>query len=224
MFANLSSFWKGEAFLARALREFKEMLERAETMYRLVRERMLGKAQESGLGEEIYSIDQSINDAQRDIRKRIIEHLALRPTVDVNACLLLMSVVKDAERLGDYAKNLHEAVELLERPLDIQVFRRYFGDLDREIQDLFKLANEAFVESDETKAQMVWGYENKISKWCDNVVVELARSDLSVNEAVCFTLIARYFKRFSAHLANIATSVVLPLSELDYFDEKRTRE
>lgn len=224
MFANLSSFWKGEAFLARALREFKEMLERAEMMYRLVRECMLGKAREPGLGERIHDIDKSINDAQREIRKRIIEHLALRPTVDVNACLLLMSVVKDAERLGDYAKNLYEAVELLERPLDIDVFRRYFGELDREIQDLFKLANEAFVESDETKAQMVWGYENKISKWCDHVVVELARSDLSVNEAVCFTLIARHFKRFSAHLANIATSVVLPLSDLDYFDEKRTMD
>jgi len=224
MFANLSGFWKGGAFVTKALQEFKTMLDRTETMYKLARNRLLEQGAEPGLAEKILDIDKSVNDAQRDIRKRIIEHLALRPTVDVNACLLLMSVVKDAERLGDYAKNFYEAIDMLEKPLDVPVFRRYFDDLDREIETLFRLANEAFVESDETKAQMVWGYENKISKWCDSVAVELAKSDLSVNEAVCFTLFARYFKRFSAHLANIATSVVLPLSDLDYFDEKRTME
>jgi phosphate uptake regulator len=45
-----------------------------------------------------------------------------------------------------------------------------------------------------------------------------------VEEAVCFALIARYFKRLASHLTNIATSVVLPLSELDYYDERKLTE
>ncbi len=54
------------------------------------------------------------------------------------------------------------------------------------------------------------------------LIEKVAKGDnLSTNEAVCFALTARYFKRITAHLSNIATSVVLPLSELDYFDEKR---
>jgi phosphate uptake regulator len=224
MFANLSRFWKGGAFVAKALEEFKDMLDNTETMYTLVRGRLLNEAQGTDLEERIRDIDKHVNDAQRDIRKRIIEHLSLQPTVDVNACLLLMSVVKDAERLGDYAKNLHEVTLLQDEPMDIELFRRYFDELDKDVSTLFQLTREAFVESDETKAQMAWGYENKVAKWCDNVVNELARSDLSVNEAVCFTLIARYFKRIVAHLVNIATSVVLPLSDLDYFDEKRAIE
>jgi len=224
MFANLSRFWKGGAFVAKALEEFKQMLDSTEKMYTLVRARLLEEAQEPGLEEQIREIDKGVNDAQRDIRKRIIEHLSLQPTVDVNACLLLMSVVKDAERLGDYAKNLYEVTQLQDKPMDVELFRRYFDDLDQEVSTLFRLTREAFVESDETKAQMAWGYENKVAKWCDNVVKEVAKSDLSVNEAVCFTLIARHFKRIVAHLVNIATSVVLPLSDLDYFDEKRTIE
>jgi phosphate uptake regulator len=224
MFANLSRFWKGGAFVAKALEEFKEMLDNTEKMYTLVRARLLEEAQEPNLEEQIREIDKGVNDAQRDIRKRIIEHLSLQPTVDVNACLLLMSVVKDAERLGDYAKNLHEVTQLQDKPMDVELFRRYFDDLDSEVSTLFRLTREAFVESDETKAQMAWGYENKVAKWCDNVVKEVAKSDLSVNEAVCFTLIARHLKRIVAHLVNIATSVVLPLSDLDYFDEKRTIE
>jgi phosphate uptake regulator len=65
-----------------------------------------------------------------------------------------------------------------------------------------------------------------VCQWCQPnwMGKELAKSEMSVNEAVCFTLIARYFKRIVAHLVNIATSVVLPLSDLDYFDEKRTIE
>jgi phosphate uptake regulator len=224
MFANLSGFWKGGAFLTKALEEFKTMLDNTETMYALVRSHLLEELREPELEDKIRQIDKGVNDAQRDIRKRIIEHLSLQPTVDVNACLLLMSVVKDAERLGDYAKNLYEVAELFEKPLDIEMFRRYFGDLDQDVSTLFQLTKEAFVESDETEAKMAWGYENKVAKWCDNVVKELAKSDLSVNEAVCFTLIARYLKRLVAHLVNIATSVVLPLSDLDYFDEKRTME
>jgi len=42
--------------------------------------------------------------------------------------------------------------------------------------------------------------------------------------AVCFALIAKHFKRIVAHLVNIATSVILPLSDLDYFDERRKNE
>lgn len=224
MFANLSRFWKGGAFVAKALEEFKEMLDNTEKMYTLVRARLLEESQDPDLEEQIREIDKHVNDAQRDIRRRIIEHLSLQPTVDVNACLLLMSVVKDAERLGDYAKNLHEVTLLQDKPMDVELYRRYFDDLDKEVSTLFQLTREAFVESDETKAQMAWGYENKVAKWCDNVVKEVARSDLSVNEAVCFTLVARHLKRIVAHLANIATSVVLPLSDLDYFDEKRAIE
>jgi phosphate uptake regulator len=222
MFSNLSSFWKGKTFLTTVLDEFRTMLEHTEEMYALVRASLLKGESKPDLAERLRDIDKSVNAAQKDIRKRIIEHLSLQPTVDVNACLLLMSVVKDAERLGDYAKNLYEVTELLDKPVDAQVFGRYFNGMDEEIAALFKLTKEAFAESDEEKAQMTWGYENKIAKWCDNVVTELARGDLPVNEAVCFTLIARYFKRIVAHLVNIATSVVLPLSDLDYFDEKRT--
>ena len=224
MFANLASFWRGKAFMTTVLEEFRGMLEQAEHMYVFVRRRLLENLGEPGLKDKIYEKDRSINRRQKDIRRRIVEHLSIQPTVDVNACLVLMSVIKDAERLGDYAKNLFEVTELLEQPIDRSVFSRYFGEIDADILTLFGHTREAFVESDQSKAEMAWGYENRIAKWCDNTVAELATSDLSVNQAVCLVLVARYFKRLVAHLVNIATAVVLPLSDLDYFDEKRAVE
>ena len=96
--------------------------------------------------------------------------------------------------------------------------------LDEKISELFERTKEAFIESDAKKSISAWNFETKIAKRCDEIVDELAKSDLTINEAVCFTLIARYFKRLAAHLTNIATSVVLPINELDYYDERRKNE
>ena len=135
-----------------------------------------------------------------------------------------MSVVKDAERLGDYAKNLFEITEFLTKPIDRTLFSQYFNEVDKKVIELFEQTKEAFIETDVDIATSAWDYEKKIAKGCDEIVTKVAKSNLTVNEAVCFALIARYFKRIVAHLVNIATSVILPLSDLDYFDERREDE
>lgn len=224
MFRNLLSFWKGKDFLSHVLDEFSNMLDDAEDMFRSVCRKLIDSQKEPELKEKIYQVDSKINLLEKDIRKRIVEHLSFQPSVDVSACLLLMSVVKDAERLGDYCKNLFEVTQLLDAPMDRIKFKGLFNELDEELFSLFRETKEAFVRSDEAKACSSWQRERKIVKKCDEIIGQLARSDFSVNEGVCFTLMARYFKRLAAHLTNIASSVVLPISDLDYFDEKRRLE
>ncbi len=224
MFKNLLGFWKGKDFLSQVFGDFKDMLDDAECMFDLVCDNLLEHTEDPELKKKVYEIDNRINVRQKDIRKRIVEHLSLQPTVDVAACLVLMSVVKDAERLGDYAKNLYRVTEFLEKPLDRALFEKYFGQLDVDIRTLFAQTKEAFIEGDEDKAQSAWDYEKRIAKLCNHVVTELADSQLTVNEAVCLALIARYLKRIVAHLVNIATSFILPLSDLDYYDEQRLPE
>lgn len=224
MFKNIINFWKGKEFLTEAFEDFKNMLIFAHGMFDSVCKKLIRNENIPSLEDKIYGDDEKINKLQKGIRTRVIEHLTFQPTVDASVCLLLMSVVKDAERLGDYCKNLLEIIQLLDEPMDGNKYERYFKTMDKEISDLFTKAKEAFIESDEEKAASAWKYETKIAKRCDDIVEELTTSNLSVKEAVCFTLIARYFKRFAAHLTNIATSVVLPLNQLDYFDERRRDE
>ena len=221
MFKDLLSFWKGKDFLVQVLEDFKAMLDDSESMFQSVCDRLLDNKDQPDLKKKIYEIDKTVNVLQKDIRKRIVEHLTLQPTVDTTACLLLMSVVKDAERLGDYAKNLLQITEFLQKPIDRALFTEYFNGVDKELLELFKNTKRAFIETDLDMANSTWGYHQKIGKGCDEIVIKVAHSNLTVNEAVCFALIARYFKRINSHLTNIATSVVLPLSDLDYFDEKR---
>jgi phosphate uptake regulator len=57
----------------------------------------------------VYKADVKVNKLERKIRKQVIAHLSLSSERgSIPYCLLLMSLVKDVERIGDYAKNLSE--------------------------------------------------------------------------------------------------------------------
>ena len=224
MFENLLQFWKGKDFLNQVFDDFKNMLDDAEGMYNSVCRKLIHNQDEPNLSDTVYEVDRKINDLEKDIRKRVVAHLSLQPSSDAPTCLLLMSVVKDAERLGDYAKNLLEVSKLLNKPINIDKYLELFDGIEEKIAELFKQTKHAFIESDAAQAEQSWTHERNIAKRCDQIITKLTESDLSSNEAVCFVLMARYFKRIAAHLTNIATSVILPLTDLDYFDERRIDE
>jgi len=221
MFKNLMRFWKGSDFVSQVLGDFKTMLDDTEEMFVIVCDKLIHNKGEGNLKEIIYAIDLRVNNKEKEIRKRIIEHLSVNPSVDLPTSLLLMSVVKDAERLGDYSKNLYEITTFTDKPLDAQKFTDLFDHIDQKILKLFKETKTAFMESDEKKAQEAWHVEREVAEVCDDILKKLVQSNYPSDETVSLTLTARYFKRITAHLTNIATSVAVPLTDLDYFDEQR---
>lgn len=224
MFKNLLDFWKGKDFLTSIFSDFGSMLKDAQEMFGMVCQDLMGNKSSPALKEKIYDVDKKINLLEKDIRKRIIEHLSIQPAVDMPMSLLMMSVVKDAERLGDYSKNIYEVSSITKRPFDRETYNRLFNNMDKAIIKMFDDTKKAFIKSDEKTARDIFAAERKIVKRCDNIIEEIAKTTLNANQAVTFVLIARYFKRTTAHLTNIATSVILPISELDFFDEKRRSE
>ena len=224
MFRSIIDFWKGRDFLEEVLGDFSKMLIDSEEIYRMVIDALQTGGAAGPLGDRIYAIDRQINERQIGIRRRIVEHMAVQPHADLHFSLVLMSVVKDAERLGDYVKNLFEVFELHDGPLDGALLQKYFGDLPNEVAQLFTRTHEAFVNSNEAVARRVIGDHRAAEKRCNAVLEQVSRdSGLSVNDAVCLALLGRFLKRIAAHLGNIATSVVMPVDRLDYFDERRTR-
>lgn len=224
MFKNLMSFWKSKDFLTQVLEEFKEMLNDTKRMFDSVCSALIEGRKEPNLKDKIYKIDKKVNLLEKEIRKRIVEHLSIQPAADVPVSLVLMSVVKDAERVGDYCKNLFEIIGFLDKPLERDRFKELFGDIDKKILEVFEKTQKAFIESDEKTAKEILLVERKVVKDCDDIVKKLAKSNISTNEAVCLALLARYFKRVAAHLANIGSSVILPVSDLDFFDERLRHE
>jgi len=222
MFQNLLGFWKGKDFLKGVLEEFNDMLNDVEEMFKLVHDKLIDVSakEERELEDKLYSIDKKVNGIERNIRKKVVEHLSVQPGVDVPFCLVLMSVVKDAERLGDYAKNLLDVVRIKQGKLDKQLYEQLCGNMSKRILAMFEGTKKAFIESDRKVAEEIWHIEREVVKQCDIAISELGRKNITANQAVSFTLLARYFKRIAAHLSNIATSVILPITDLDFYDER----
>jgi phosphate uptake regulator len=221
MFKNILGFWSGKTFLEKVLEDFSQMIGTAEEMYNIVIKDYFDPNPDEAFKQSIYDMDRKINAGDRSIRKRIIEHLAVQPTIEINVSLILMSVVKDAERIGDHIKNLYEASRLLNRPLKREEFTDYFDEIPERISRHFMDAVSSFRSSDESMAYEVIYSERSLAKECEQILIRMAKSELHANRAVCFAMTARALKRIASHLANIATAVVVPVPDLDYFDERR---
>jgi phosphate uptake regulator len=221
MFKNILGFWSGKTFLEKVLEDFSQMIGTAEEMYNLVINDYFDPNPDEAFKQSIYDMDRKINAGERSIRKKIIEHLAVQPNIEINVSLILMSVVKDAERIGDHIKNLYEASRLLNRPLKKEEFSEYFKVIPQRISRRFLDAVSSFRSSDEDLAYEVIYSERSLAKECEQILIRMAKSQLDANRAVCFAMTARALKRIASHLANIATAVAVPVPDLDYFDERR---
>jgi phosphate transport system protein len=221
MFKKLLDALKKRPLLDQMISEMEQMLAEAVHMYRPSAEVLTGRRP---LTEEthrmIYETDRKINQLQRRIRKQLVEHLIVAPGADVPICLILMSITKDAERVGDLCKNLLEVAEDLGGPLDGGKYESQFGLILKNTEELFQPTVEAFRKSDKQLGHDALEKSRQLAKKCDAVIEELMQDDLPCRKAVLFTLLARHLKRICSHLSNIASSVVMPLHKLDYFDEK----
>jgi phosphate uptake regulator len=220
MFRELLEAWRSKDVLSQMYDEFGQMLEDTEWMFRGVSDVLLKGKPGSELGEELYARDIRVNKTERKIRKQIVEHLSICPGTHVSACLVLMSVVKDAERIGDYCKNLFEIEGMSRGKLSGDGYVTSFGELFADIAGTFEKTRSAFREGDSDLGHEIIEHELDIGQRCEDLVKRLADDALECRKAVSFTLTARFLKRVSAHLGNIASSVVMPIHKIDYFDEK----
>ena len=108
MLRELLKAWRSRDLLGRMLSDFQEMLRKTEWLFETVSDVLLRKRKPEEVAGEIYRTDKEVNKAERSIRRELVQHLVVRPDADVPASLILMSVVKDAERIGDFCKNIFE--------------------------------------------------------------------------------------------------------------------
>jgi phosphate transport system protein len=170
---------------------------------------------------EISRRDVKVNKLERRLRMKVIAHMALASnSADAPYCLLLMSLVKDAERLGDYAKNLAEvyddgggALPNDENVAELRAIRAV-------VEATFSSVNEVFANSDVEGAIGLIREGRDAMRRCDALITKVAKADYSADSTVSLVLGTRYYKRIQAHLLNVLSGVVMPLHKLDYFDEK----
>ena len=151
----------------------------------------------------------------------MIAHLSVAGnSADVPYSLLLMSLVKDVERIGDYAKNLAETLDVSGAILPDDDTVAELREIRNGIEGTFEAVAEVFARSDEEEAVALIRQGRDMSHRCDALIDRIAKSDYNAATTVAVTLGTRFYKRIGAHLLNILSGVVMPLHKLDYYDEK----
>ena len=221
MLKELMKIWAEQEFSAKVVDEFLNMISESRLMLENAFKSFAPKGQRDNVQEEIYQVDQKINLTERDIRRRVLIHLSTNQDCNLPACLTLISIVKDAERLGDYVKNISELKPLLkDSQTGSKLFLELFDEIGSHILDLFDKVYDAFKNSDRDVALEAMNVGHEIAKQCENIIDEVIRSKYTVRQSVVLTLGSRYMKRISRHLANIASSVINPVEELDFRGDK----
>jgi phosphate uptake regulator len=161
--------------------------------------------------------DVKINKLQRKVRKRVLVHLAtIHGGPDLPYCMLLISLVKDVERIGDYAKDL-VALRRQGHALPAHSSIENLRDLARRVETLLRSASDAFALSERDTAESVLRDGQVTIQKLDEMVETVASSDLDARSVAVLVLAAHYYKRICSHSLNIVTSVVQPLHRLDYY-------
>ena len=216
MASELINMWKGSQLMKKALARFNDMLNNGE--YLLTEAWRVVSTQENieRIPQYFYDKDIEVNEQEKEIRRLLFEHLSIRPQHDTSGCLALMSLVKDAERIGDYSKNIFEVGVMYKGAIkDIKYFQRLSSSQKSIDNNLSRLA-EAFLKSSGELAEEILKDYVTIKRECDNILNDMFQEELNTKEAVVTALISRYFKRINSHLCNIASGIIYPLNEIDF--------
>lgn len=219
MFKQLYSALTSDNTIDDAFKDLTKMLEHGTWMFVRANEVLHSVVPADRVRQPIYDRDQAINELERSIRRKVLRHLTINPGHDVAICLALMSVAKDAERIGDYCKNVFEVGHFYNQGFHLPKYQEPLDRMASEMTEMFGLVIKATRNSNEAQAQKAVEAARDIRKRCDRVIESLFRDEgeIEFHEAVAYSLLARHYKRVAAHLANIATAVLGQLEDLDFY-------
>ena len=223
-FKQFIELWKTADSLTQALEDSHVMLESTHQMF-TESVKSLRRSDSSDVAINIYEMDQTINRYERRVRRKVLKHLAIAGGVNMIPGLILTSIVIDIERIGDYTKNIKDlAVSHPERlrcgryEEDIQKIEEGVGEIYTEVVPAVKASD---TEAARKTIKNHWW----IIKKCDEIVEDLIKApdpQLNPSDAIATALYTRYLKRISAHLINIATSIINPFERIGFHEDEET--
>jgi phosphate transport system protein len=203
-------------------RQLVEMLDVCSRMYGVSCRPLFGDASPDEVKEEVYAMDKLLNRTEREIRRELLVHGTVHGgEVDQGLLLAYMSVAKDIERVGDYCKNIWGLADVgvaLTDGEDVTEIKTHVAH----VAELIDQTKNAFATQDEAEVHRLIPTIQTDARHYEDHVTRFIGSDRPGTEAVPRALLYRYLKRISAHLANVLTSVVMPVDRLDFYKRSKS--
>jgi phosphate uptake regulator len=219
MFKQIFELFKTDSLYEQALTECHEMLEIVRQMFN-ESVNSLRNSDTADIPIDIYAMDKKINEFERDVRRKVMTHLAVGSKEDIGSGLILVSVVIDIERIGDYTKNIYDLAKIHPKKLSLGSLDETLNDMENSTKEFLNKAIDAFKKQDiELARDLMEEYKTDISSISNEIVDALVsgqNSEFSSDEASALCLYARYLKRIAAHSRNMVSSIVNPFERIGY--------
>ncbi len=224
MLKKFKELFGTENLLEKAFSTTITMLEYDSKMYEAARH-VLRASDNADLPFDFKKMDRKINKYERAVRRDVLTHLTVAGTTNLVPGLVLVSIVVDVERIGDYTKNIVDLARHHEARLEGGSYEKKLSQIEAVMEDQFKNMIPMLKEQDKKVARKMMQAEEETGLVAGEIVNGLlAQKDkkLTVSDSVALALYARYLKRINAHLTNIASAVVNPFPRIS-FREKSTK-
>ncbi len=207
-----------ESLLTQVLTEIDKMFDKNKKMFESATDFLF---EDKKMNFDIRKEDKELNAFEIQIRKKIFEHLSINPDKDLAFSLIIIDVARDTERVGDYCKNLYKLAAEFPDVKKESLYWIRLKEMSEYLTGLIKDVHIAFRKSDQELANSaIATYRGKVYEPTVKLINEIS-SDNSLNskETVILVLTARYFRRISAFLINIATTVVNDFPRIRYTED-----
>jgi len=224
MFKSLIKMFKAENLLAQANDQVVEMLKEDLSLFQ---DSIKLLWTEEGVSiEEIRERDRQINQHVRDVRKKLLTHLAFSGTAGLETALALISIVRDVERIGDHTKDIgYLAMDFPGKfkPGEFEnSLKKFESTLIERIQkliDIFESGDEIREKAGgltRTHLEVNSRYREMITNLITNEEVTLTPSQSAI-----VALYMRYLRRVEGHIFNIASAEVNPFHRIGFKKKKK---
>jgi phosphate transport system protein len=218
VFKEWLHIFQKDSLMDRAYRRSSTMLDITLSMF-LNAKTSLRYTDSDRVGIDIYDRDAEVNRYQREVRRHVFKHLSVHGMERLTSGLVLVSIIINIERIGDYTKNIIELAMNHPRRLHGGKFEVDLKRVETAVEDNFIRTKSCFESADEkTALQLLKEYE-WVSRICDDCLFRLVREDdksIGSSDAVSLALYFRWLKRINSHLRNISSSVVNPFDRIGF--------
>ena len=186
----------------------------------------LRKKDDNQIEKTVYDRDSEINKFERKVRRNIFNHLAVAGSEELYSGLVLVSIIIDIERIGDYTKNMIDLAKQHPSKLHGGLFKKDLLKVEKAVMDTFERVPIQFENSDAQDADNLLKDYRWVNKICDQRVKDCVKEvdkKITSGDAVTLALYFRYLKRINSHLRNIATSIVNPFDKIGFAPKKRNQ-
>ena len=220
LFKDVINLWKADNLLSQSWDESYKMLNLSHEIFQqaLI---YLRNGENIDTLKTLKMRDKEINEFQRDVRRKVLTHYAVeQDTSNMADGLILINMVVDIERIGDYCKNILDLAINHDQSIKSSEISEDLAMIEEEAKSRFEKTIQAIQAQDVEIAQsLMEGYKEQMTGKADEIVNGILKDELhfgSEARTASIALYTRYLKRIGAHLKNITTTLVNPFDAIGY--------